>query len=368
MSVTASTQPEELRSRLFGLWLVIAAVCAAAMVLLPEYETVPFHLAWFAMALFYGFEAWPLGRTFAAMAAYTVLTGWILTAKAESGQIAWEETTEIPLMSMLVLLAVWHVRRRVWAMKQVAEVAAQEQQRSARREELGRLTSHEMRTPTTVALGHVELLLADEGDPGRRMDLEIIQEELGRLVRASDRVVRMIRVEDQCDRSVVDVDELLGGVARRWSVVADRRWMVTRSSALIDCSQDRLRAALDTLIENAVRYTADGDVVRLVSRAVGGTLLLGVADSGPGIAPGRADVEGDQRNTSFVGGADAKSQTGLGLTLVREIAETRGGKLVTGTSAEGGALVLMCLPDVVVGMADRRGASTSPLIAGQQFQ
>ena len=44
--------------------------------------------------------------------------------------------------------------------------------------------------------------------------------------------------------------------------------------------------------------------------------------------------------------ADPKSQTGLGLSLVRETAEALGGRLVAGRSAEGGALLLMVLPAV----------------------
>ncbi len=58
----------------------------------------------------------------------------------------------------------------------------------------------------------------------------------------------------------------------------------------ITCSPDRVRACLDTLIENAVRYTSDDDVVRVIGRRTGDLLLIGVADSGRGLAADTAQA------------------------------------------------------------------------------
>lgn len=338
------------RPRLFWPWVASAVVCCVTMWQLPGEETIPYHLAWIGIATAYGLEAWPRTRTVVSIVTFTVVTGAILVERAAVGYIAWEETSEIPLMSALMLLVVWHVRRRHVALAALTEMSDRERRRAAERERLSRTTSHEMRTPATIAVGYLELLLAQETDEERRDDLTVILDELDRIVLASDRLVRMLQIPEPDDVELVDVDELLATVAERWSVLADRDWQVSSRSGLQRCSPGRIRACLDTLVENAVRYTTPGDVVRLSSFVSDGTWALGVSDSGPGLHPelveainGDADAEG----LPSVAALDEKAQTGLGLGLVREVVAGRGGKVVVGRSAEGGAQVLMLLPQAV---------------------
>jgi signal transduction histidine kinase len=234
-----------------------------------------------------------------------------------------------------------------------------ERSRATQRERLSRMTSHEMRTPATIAMGYVDLLLVQEQDVDRRADLEVVLDELERLILASDRLVRMLWIPDQDGQQEVDLDRLLAETAERWSVLADRDWKVTSASGLQYCSLDRIRACLDTLVENAVRYTNEGDVVRLISFERDGNLMVGVADSGPGLEPGVAASINEMREDASVAAtftaADPKSQTGLGLGLVREAVAARGGKILAGRSDEGGASVLMVLPtDDRVGTSKKR--------------
>ena len=323
----------------------MASVCSVCMWVLPGLETVPYHLAWIALALSYGFEAWPRGRTTAAIALFTTVTGAILVGRAATGVIAWDETTEIPLMTTLMVLVVWHVRRRHTALAAMSDMAAAERRRAAQRERLSRMTSHEMRTPTTIAMGYAELLLSDEKDPHRREDLAVVVDELERIALTSDRLVRMLWIPEQDDLETVDMDAMLLAIADRWSVAANRDWQVTSAASVQWCSPGRMRACLDTLIENAVRYTGPGDVVRLVSWVRDGVLAVGVADSGPGFDDDlRRSVNAAADLDLGESAADPKRQTGLGLGLVREAVGTRGGSVTVGVSPEGGALVLMLIP------------------------
>lgn len=109
---------------------------------------------------------------------------------------------------------------------------------------------------------------------------------------------------------------------------------------------------MDTLIENAVRYIGPGDVVRLVSRVEDGEVFVGVEDSGPGFGAAAlaALSAAEPGGTDLALPLDARSQTGLGLGLVREAIAIRGGHLVVGRSPEDGAQVLMAAP--VVGWVD----------------
>ena len=334
------------RYPLLTVWVAMAVAEAVAMWLSPGDETVPYHLGFIGLAISYELEVWPHRHANAALAGFAAVTGVILIVRAAQGVIAWEETAEIPLMGGLLFIVMMNVRRRHEAMATLARVAAKERVRASMRERLSRMTSHEMRTPATIASGYTELLLATETDDQRRGDLEVVHGELNRLVLASDRLVRAIQIPEQDIGGPVDVGGLVNETVDRWHVVANRHWVVDAEPVQLVCSADRLRAALDTLIENALRYTEDGDTIRVVAHAHDDRLTIGVADSGSGLHPTLAQSlngilpPGEGRYVA----ADPKAQTGFGLALVDEVASVRGGHLVAGRSAEGGALILMLLP------------------------
>lgn len=349
------------RTGLFVPWLCLASLCSVAMWLTPGEETIPYHVAWIGVALAYGLDPWPLRRTLLAIGCYTVATGAILVVRAWQGVVAWEETAEIPLMAVLVLLTVWHVRRRHAAMAELTRMAARDRALASQRERLSRMTSHEMRTPLTIAGGYVELLLERDLGPEDREDLEVVQDELGRLNRASARLVRMMELQGEAAPASVDLDSLLHQVAARWAAVADRRWVVDATAGTCDVSAERIRAGLDTLIENALRYTEAGDVVRLCAHHHSGMTYVGVADSGAGLdedivaAINRQDFAATERLT-VDNASESCSQTGLGLSVVHEVAASRGGWVLADTSAEGGARVLMVIPAPASGAGSRTPA------------
>ncbi|MFN8193819.1 MAG: HAMP domain-containing sensor histidine kinase [Nocardioidaceae bacterium] len=352
-----------IRHPLFVTWVLLAAAQVMGMLLSPGEETVPYHLGWIGLAIAYDLEVWSTRRAAWSLAVFSVLTGGILVVRAADGTVAWQETAEIPLMGGLLLLVMWNIHRRRQAMGVMAKVAARERTRASLRERLSRLTSHEMRTPATIASGYTELLLAGEDDPARRSDLEVIRSELSRLVLASDRLVRVIRIPEQDQRTEVDLGGLVSETVDRWHVVADRAWVVDGEPLPLTCSPDRIRAALDTLIENALRYTEDGDTIRVVARRQGRDAVIGVADSGSGLSPhmvARLNGSEPPEPDRYLA-ADTKAQTGLGLSIVQEVAAVRGGHLVAGRSAEGGALVLMIVPITVPAVGGRVDTSAVPV-------
>ncbi|HEY3439087.1 MAG TPA: HAMP domain-containing sensor histidine kinase [Actinotalea sp.] len=322
---------------------MIASLCTALMWALPGDETIPYHIAWAAFALLYGLGNWPLRQAVAGVVVDTLVSGSVLVLRAVAGDIAWQETTEIPLMSLLMALMVWHVRRRQLALATVTLMADREREQARVREKLTRITSHEMRTPLTISRGYVELLLNREDEPSKRRDLAVIDDELDRLTRVTERLQRAFRLQGGAAVTLVDVDALLQQTAERWSQVAHRRWVVDPGGDLFAASAERLRASLDTLIENAVRYTQDGATIRLAAWQGAGRVEVSVADSGTGFTPEQvAAINGVGEGLQPP--RDALSQTGLGLELVRALVTSRGGRLVAGTAPEGGALLVMQLP------------------------
>jgi K+-sensing histidine kinase KdpD len=333
------------RKNLYRPWLALATACTLLMWFSPGEETVPYHVAWVGFALAYGLAPWTTRQTATGLALFTVATGAVLVVRAASDVIAWQETTEIPLMSLLVFLLAWHIRRHQSVLAAVTVMAEREREESRARERLIQRTSHEMRTPLTIARGYIEMLRAKEGDGERLSDLAVVDEELDRLTRVCQRLVRAIRIQGHGDVERVDVDAMLRQTAERWGAVADRDWVVDAHAGNVHVSPERLRACLDTLIENALRYTTEGDTIRLLGLRdpSGKTFQVGVADAGSGLSDDQVAVinDGSRAEDRAQVPRDELSQTGLGLDIVMAVVTDMGGRLVAARAPEGGALLLM---------------------------
>lgn len=338
-----------MRRGTFWVWVAAALVCITFMWTFPGQETVPYHIGYALFALCFGLSPWTVRQTAVALIGYTVASGLVLLLRARDEVIAWEETAEIPLMLTLVLLMVWLVRRREKAIEEVTRLSEQERLEARSRELLTRRASHEMRSPLTISRGYVELLRARPREVGEAEELQIIEEELGRLTRVCDRLVRAFRLHGEIVSRPVDLDTMLTETMRRWSTVAEREWVVEPFGGVVPGSAERLRAALDTLIENAIRYTQHGDTLRLHTSRDAGWVRITVADSGPGLSD--EQVERINNTPALLQDPDGHdvdrdelSQTGLGLGIVLEIVERRGGRLHAGRSREGGAELTLILP------------------------
>ncbi|RYV51673.1 sensor histidine kinase [Pengzhenrongella frigida] len=334
---------------LFAAWIAVVAVCALGMAAWPEVSTVPCYVVWASFVVLSGRGDWPLRRTVTGLAVATVAAGAAVAAQAVRDELDWVGAAQVPLMTVLAALVVWQVRLRQGAMAALTIRAEHDRSLAAERDRLTRQTSHELRTPLTIARGYLELVASRTVDPQQRLDLAVIDDELGRITRITDRLVRAILLPTGVPTQV-DLDLVLRQTVERWAQVADRRWVLEAAAGTFDGSAEGIRACLDTLLENAVRYTRAGDTVRLTGLRDGGRIEISVADSGPGLAAPLIAALNSPVGTGTAAGRDDLSQTGLGLGLVRSVVTAHRGRLLTGTAREGGALVRMTLP---VADADR---------------
>ena len=219
-------------------------------------------------------------------------------------------------------------------------------------ERLMRLTSHELRTPLTIAGGYVEVLQARVSVLENQQDLAVIADEL-RLSRVCDRLIRMMQLQRDTTSEIVDFDQVLAQVFERWQVVADRRWSLVAGAGLAQGSPERLRTCLDTLVENAIRYTSQGDMIRLIGSRQVEHVVVSVLDSGVGLTDQKIiDINAGEppppgataATTSGMGTADPLAGTGLGLGIVREAAHEFGGTLRAWHTPGGGAALTLTYP------------------------
>ena len=107
-----------------------------------------------------------------------VMTGFSIGLDAFHGVQLWGELFEVPLMAAMFLAMVWHARRRVEAQR-IAEGRAEEHRSLLESQErFIHDASHELRTPVTIARGHLELLQSAIRDPP---EVEVALDELGRM-------------------------------------------------------------------------------------------------------------------------------------------------------------------------------------------
>ena len=326
---------------LFPGWVIFAAANTVAMFALPGQETIPFHFVYISMALIYGFQPWPLRQTYVVLGVVAATTGAALAWHVENNVIGWEETAEIPLMAVLFLVMVWHVRRRVAATMQAQRLADSEHEMREMQKRFVRFASHELRTPVTVGRGFAELIR--DGQPGSQaaQDAIVVLDELDNLERIAARLLTLARMDERSSMkpSVVPVSALLERTVTRWRAAADRDWRLGPASAFVVSDRQRLETALDSLVENAVPYTAEGGRIELAGYPDGESVVIEVRDNGPGIA----DEDLAYIFESFRSGS-SRGGTGMGLAIVKAIVEAHGGAVSAQNLPGGGACFRLRLP------------------------
>ena len=100
---------------------------------------------------------------------------------------------------------------------------------------------------------------------------------------------------------------------------------------------------LTNLIENAVKYSPEGDEVEVQARPENGVVLIQVTDNGPGVPRDQQRLIFEKFGRADVPGA-SKPGSGLGLFIARSIAEAHGGTLEVHTRPHGGAAFDLTLP------------------------
>ena len=231
----------------------------------PSWDTIPFHLISIGFALLYGLRLWsadPL-RWGLGIVVITSFAGISLDLLHDNHDI--EEAAEIPLLATMFVVTVWHANRRISADRERQLLGEKNTRLLDAQRRFLQDASHHLRTPITIALTHAELLARDLD--GRELrDIQLVVSEIIRLRRLSERLLVIAAAEDPdfLRTEPVLLDEFAVEVLTRWRQTAPRQWKLgPLEPARVLADTERLGLAMDALVENAIRHTADGDVIQL---------------------------------------------------------------------------------------------------------
>jgi two-component system sensor histidine kinase QseC len=202
--------------------------------------------------------------------------------------------------------------------------------------------AHELRTP--IAALRAQLQVAE-----RTPDPEERQAAIAKALRGTTRMAHLVtqllalaRLEaETADKpdARVNLSELLQDVVVELAPQAASKGIQSQADIEPNCvltgNAEQLRILLRNLLDNAIRYVPDAGKVRVGLALEKGHVVLAVKDNGPGVAVEERDKIG-QRFHRF--GAQTVEGVGLGLSIVRRIAELHGAELAFGDGLEGRGL------------------------------
>ena len=213
--------------------------------------------------------------------------------------------------------------------------------------------SHELRTPLTVIRGQLEVLAAQDNPSSAEVTRveHLVQAEITRVSRLVDDLLVLAQAErtDFLRAETIDVRPFVTELWDGMSLTADRRFELgTIVDGSLQADPDRLAQALRNLARNAIEHTDEHDgLVHLdVTQPASGRIRFAVLDDGPGIPEDERERVFERFHRTDSGRSRTTSSgAGLGLAIVRAIAEAHKGTVRVQDSQNGrGVAIEIVLP------------------------
>lgn len=280
---------------------------------------------------------------------------WTLSAHAEPGQvlaIATDISDRVELQRQ---------REDLLEREQAARAAAERLNRS--KDEFIAVLSHELRTPLNAIVSWVHVLKRLDADASMARGLDSIERNAHVQTRLVSDILDMSRMDLgklQLFVEPVDVPELVqAAVGALGPSVRDKSLEIKLSmdavTRRVNADASRLQQIVWNLLTNAIKFSNAGGRIRVAARQDGDGLTLSVTDEGIGIKPEFIELLFERFTQGDSGSNRTHGGLGLGLSIVKHLAELHGGSVTAFSEGPGrGATFTVTIPE---------GLSASGLIA-----
>ena len=279
--------------------------------------------------------------------------------------------SRLPLLVGLLLLAGGLVAAAIFLLRREVELARL-------RAEFVSNVSHELRTPLAQIRMFTETLLLGRVRSGeeRERSLQIIDQEARRLSHLVSNILLFSRAERNGTRLNIaptdltpQIQEVLDGFRPLVAAKGVSISLEIGDELIAEVDRSAFRQIILNFLDNAVKYGPDGQMVTLGLREVDGYVRLWVDDEGPGVPQDRRDEVWKPFSRLDRERENATAGTGIGLSVVRELAAVHHGRAWVEDAPSGGARFVAELPLKSEGAArewraDRRATATTRVELG----
>ncbi len=211
--------------------------------------------------------------------------------------------------------------------------------------------AHELRTPVTVVLTHVQNSLAEGGlSDDQRAAFEACQRAAQRMRRMIESLLQLSRFDagqEAIHVETVDLSIVAAECVELIQPLAAGRQITLRTELVpVECRGDsgRLGQVITNLVGNAIYHNRDGGEVRVATRLEGDDAIVAVADNGPGIAPEHLAHIFERFYRVDKARTTAAGRTGLGLAISKAIIDAHSGTITVESVVGQGATFTVRLP------------------------
>ena len=210
--------------------------------------------------------------------------------------------------------------------------------------------SHDLRTPLTIVRGELDLLMENsEQNPRSEKSIRRAINAINRLDHLSNDLILLAHLDSRSERSPLvthRLDEVLLESVSSLSVVSREKeisWQIDIGETLeVECDRHAMERAICNVLENAIKYSPVGSIIRVELQTNGSHARIIISDSGTGISAEELPRVFDR----FYRSDQARSTqgVGLGLSIVKSVIEALNGSVSIGSEPGAGTTVTLEIP------------------------
>ena len=213
--------------------------------------------------------------------------------------------------------------------------------------------AHEVKNPLTSLQSAIETLNTSENEDEKKALIFIAFKDLKRLDRLISDISSSSRLELELAKgefTKIDVKDILKSVIEVTESTIIKKYGVnieheiTKENIIINGIGDKIAQVFHNLIDNALSFSEKGDVISIHLWKAKNAAIIEIKDNGPGIPKESLIKVFDRFYTYRPNDKSFGNNSGLGLSICKQIVKTHGGSIVAGNKENGGAIFTVTLP------------------------